>query len=253
VLGTDPLARSLEAQFRELSGIRPVGWSEFRPGLFAGVTTAPVHALNGVIVFDATRADPDYLREAMDRVAAEGYPHALTVRGAAAPRIGELAARLGLAAVDDIPVMTLEHPGDLAIDLPPGLSIRRLEREHAHEHFELTEEIFAMPEGSMAVMCPEDAFALAWVNAYIGEVDGEVVCTAMSYMTQGVVWIYDVATLDQHRGRGYGGAITARAISQAAAGGAQMAALQTSEDGFPVYRRLGFEVVESWTRWTSSG
>jgi len=253
VLGTDPLARSLEAQFREVSGIRPVGWSEFRPGLFAGVTTAPIAALNGVIVFDENRADLDYLREAMDRVAAEGYPHALTVRGAGMPQINELAARLGLLADDDIRVMTLERPADLTPALPPGLSIRRLDREHAPEHFELTEEIFAMPEGSMAVMCPADALALAWVNAYIGEVEGKVVCTAMSYMTEGVVWIYDVGTLDEHRGRGYGGAITAHAIAHAASDGAQLAALQTSEDGFPVYRRLGFELVESWTLWTSSG
>jgi len=63
------------------------------------------------------------------------------------------------------------------------------------------------------------------------------------------VGIYNVATLPEHQGRGFGAAITAHAFRGGFAAGASFAYLQSSDAGFAVYRRLGFRAIESWEPW----
>lgn len=63
------------------------------------------------------------------------------------------------------------------------------------------------------------------------------------------VGIYMVATLAQARGKGYGGAVTAAALASAPD---LPAVLQASDDGQPVYSRLGFQRVTPYTVWYKS-
>src|SRR5436309_796111 len=79
---------------------------------------------------------------------------------------------------------------------------------------------------------------------YLGRVNDEAVTVAMAYRTDDDVGIFNVATPPGHRRRGYGGAITAHAVHAAFAEGADLAWLQTTEIGEPVYRSLGFRHVE---------
>ena len=86
---------------------------------------------------------------------------------------------------------------------------------------------------------------------YIGEVDDITVTTAVSIATGSGVGIFDVATPPEHRGHGYGAAITARAVRDGFTAGARFAWLQSSPEGFGVYERLGFQTVEEWGLWIS--
>jgi predicted GNAT family acetyltransferase len=52
-----------------------------------------------------------------------------------------------------------------------------------------------------------------------------------------------VATPPEHRGKGYGAAVTARAVLEGFGQGADLAGLQASALGEPVYRRMGFREV----------
>jgi GNAT superfamily N-acetyltransferase len=60
------------------------------------------------------------------------------------------------------------------------------------------------------------------------------------------VGIYAVATLPKVRGKGYGAALTARAVQTDAT---LPAVLQASDDGQPVYLRLGFQIVVRYALW----
>lgn len=77
------------------------------------------------------------------------------------------------------------------------------------------------------------------------EGDRPVACAA-TYVGVREVGVYMVATLPEARGKGYGAAITAAAVAVAPN---LPAVLQASDLGQPIYRRLGFEDISSYTLW----
>ena len=81
---------------------------------------------------------------------------------------------------------------------------------------------------------------------FVGYEDGRPVACAATYVGVREVGVYMVATLPEARGKGYGAAITAAAI---AAAPNLPAVLQASDLGQPVYRRLGFQDISSYTLW----
>jgi len=78
------------------------------------------------------------------------------------------------------------------------------------------------------------------LRLYVGYVDGRAVAAGEVCMAGGVAGLYGVATLANWRRRGYGLAVTAHALNLAAREGAHVGVLQASNDGRPVYARLGF-------------
>jgi ribosomal protein S18 acetylase RimI-like enzyme len=64
--------------------------------------------------------------------------------------------------------------------------------------------------------------------------------------------IYYVATPPENRGRGAGAAVTAWMTNHLFYAGASSVVLQSSEAGFPIYKRLGFESYDSYVRFTIS-
>ena len=79
--------------------------------------------------------------------------------------------------------------------------------------------------------------------AYVGYVDGDPVVSGMGWRTGRTVGIYSIATIESVRRRGYGAAMTARVVADGVVAGCDVAALQASEMGRPIYERLGFRTV----------
>ena len=100
---------------------------------------------------------------------------------------------------------------------------------------------------------PPALLRLAGLRCYVGTAEGEPVATCLSATLAGATGIFNVGTLAGWRGRGYGSALTAHAVTDGLAGGAQWAWLQTSAAGHNVYRRLGFQTVEVWPTWVCPG
>jgi hypothetical protein len=82
------------------------------------------------------------------------------------------------------------------------------------------------------------------MSVYVGCVDREVVTIAVGYRTDKEVALFNVATLPKRRRQGYSAAISAHAMRAGFEDSADLAWLQTSPMGEPVYRRLGFRHVE---------
>src|SRR5690348_1364394 len=81
---------------------------------------------------------------------------------------------------------------------------------------------------------------------WVGFVAEKPVSIASAYVGERAVGIYAVATLPETRGKGYGAALTAHATQAAPELPAE---LQASDDGRPVYLRLGFQIVTEYALW----
>lgn len=76
-------------------------------------------------------------------------------------------------------------------------------------------------------------------------VDDEVVAWTDLYIGNDIAQVEDVATLEEHRGKGYATAVVLRAVDEARSSGADIVYLVADDEDWPKewYRRLGFDVV----------
>lgn len=85
---------------------------------------------------------------------------------------------------------------------------------------------------------------------WIGQVDGECVALSAACVSHGVLTVDAVATMPHARRRGYGAAMTdvaARSTPDLPV------MLLASDEGRPVYERIGFREIARWTLWHHPG
>jgi hypothetical protein len=80
-------------------------------------------------------------------------------------------------------------------------------------------------------------------TAWLGD---EAVATAAGHVAYGINLVEFVATMGGHRGRGFGAAVTWAATL---ADPTLPAVLVASDDGRPVYERMGYLAVDRWNVW----
>lgn len=85
--------------------------------------------------------------------------------------------------------------------------------------------------------------------------DGEIVSWADLYVAQGIGQVEDVATKEEHRGKGYATAVVLRAVRAARADGADLVFLVADSDDWPkeLYKRLGFDTIGRLTKFFLTG
>ena len=247
-LGPGAAARALAAAWQLLAITLPGAWAREIGGALAVVSQAPIATLNGVWVIDdgATRAD---VESGLDAVAATGLPHCLQLRPDSQDVLSAVPAQRGLIAEASVPLMATADPPALAP--VPGLALRRLTPEEAPLHCEIAAEAFGAPVEVFTALVNPPVLARPELRGYLGEVEGEPVVTAIGVLAGGAVGIFNVATVPSHQGRGYGTASTAVALADGIEAGASWGWLQSSESGYGVYRRLGFQTLEWWDCWVT--
>jgi hypothetical protein len=244
----DTVATALASTWALVAGTLEDGWSRRFGSATALVTRVPVQTLNGAW---AMRADTPYedIDAALAAVVANDVPYCLEARPGCVAA-DDVAERFGMLAGEDIPLMTTTARADEpAID---GLSLRVLEPGEARLHCDVAGPGFDAPPDLLAGVITPAVLAQPGVSAYVGEVDGEPVVTAMSIALDGGVGIFNVATPPEHRRRGYGAAATARALNDGLAAGAGYGWLQSTAIGHGIYERLGFATIEQWPCWLSA-
>jgi GNAT superfamily N-acetyltransferase len=151
----------------------------------------------------------------------------------------------GFRFSDDTPGMALALevlPAEMR--LPPGLEIRAVEDEAALrvwvEVFTAGYPIPAEMSDPFYTLMADLGLDLPLRN-YLGYLDGAPIATSNLFLGAGVAGVMFVATLPQARGRGVGAAMTLAPLYQARELGYRAGILQSSEMGYPLYRRLGFQ------------
>lgn len=79
-------------------------------------------------------------------------------------------------------------------------------------------------------------------SAFVAYYKGKPVAISKAFYGAGVVGMYRVATLEGARGKGIGTAISLTPLYEAKEKGYQIATLISTEIGFNVYKRIGFDV-----------
>ena len=171
------------------------------------------------------------------RLEQSGAPGYVIDPGPASAAVDAEARRLGLVDRASLPAMLalptwLDGPGETGAAFEHVTTPR--------DALRLIADGFATSLDVAGSLMNERFLALEEVDLYLARVGGEPVSTATTIRTGDGAGIYAVATPAAHRGRGYGGAVTAHAVREAFGRGAPYAYLQASAMGLPVYRRLGF-------------
>jgi GNAT superfamily N-acetyltransferase len=127
---------------------------------------------------------------------------------------------------------------------PPELEIRRvIDAAGIDTHCSvLTAGFGSDPAVALGTAC-RDLLDRPECVVYVGYAGGEPVVSGLGWRTGRTIGVYSIATVESARRRGYGAAMTARVMADGASAGCDVAVLQASEMGRPIYERLGFQTV----------
>jgi GNAT superfamily N-acetyltransferase len=247
----DDIATAAGDVLLQLSETVEGAWALRSSGLVAGATGIPVPNLNGVLV-ESLAARVEDAVPFLDRIRDQGLPYYLQVRPGADPGFRQLATERGMVLEEQIPLMVLADGHELApIGPVDGLTVRQLDPEEAGLHVQVAAAGFGAPSEVFAPLATPATLRTPGVRCYIGEADGVAVTTGLGVTIGDLVAVFNIATPEEHRGRGYGAAVTAAVVQDGLSHGATGAWLQSSEAGYGIYQRLGFTTVERWVCWVT--
>jgi len=149
------------------------------------------------------------------------------------------------------PPLLVRAAGGAVPEPPAELVVERVTDAAGLAAFEqAVVEGYPVPE--LAGLAPGTAFGPALLDTgwafFVGRVDGRAVCTAAGHVSDGVQVVEIVSTLADHRGRGYGEAVTWAATRIEP----ELPALLVASDlGRPVYERMGYQALCRFTFWVA--
>ena len=231
---------AFECIYGEVEGARLDRRSDLLVALLPGV---PIPQCNGAWVCEDSDAAVGALADAVAEVEAAGeWPWVQTRSGHERTRQAALA--LGLTHSERLPGMVVRPDG--FVEAHAQLDIGLIADDEIDETNRLLSASFEAPvelfeQFSDAVQQMEEA---CW---YVGRAEGAIVSTAVGFTIGGATGIFNVATPSEHRGHGYGAALTSHAVRDGFDSGSEFGYLQSSAIGHGVYQRLGFRDVEEYT------
>ncbi|MFJ5266214.1 GNAT family N-acetyltransferase [Streptomyces sp. NPDC088387] len=213
----------------------------FRSGIAEG-------QLNGVLRLTGTTTAEDSMAYARGQLS--GLPWMWWVGPDSAPGTETALTTCGAVRLGAMPIMALEtDKADPAAAAPDDLRIETVTGEPALREWVATyTPSFGVPAGLRDDVARNEIARpdSARITRFLGRRAGRPVATALLYAAHGVAGVYVVTTAEDQRRQGIGTALTAAALAAGRERGLRLATLQSSPDGFPVYRRMGFETVAEY-------
>jgi ribosomal protein S18 acetylase RimI-like enzyme len=146
-----------------------------------------------------------------------------------------------------IPVEDLPQP-----DPPEGVEVRRVTTPGELAPIaELEVRVFGTRREVAERLLGPTMLGVAGVRIYRAARDGEPVGFAWTSVHEGAVGVFGVGTLPEHRRSGIGTTVTRFAVHDAP--GADLAWLQPTGMGRPLYESMGFAAVAEWQVWVRPG
>jgi GNAT superfamily N-acetyltransferase len=240
----------LAEAFRRVARTSASGWVEERDHVVSVATGMPVAAFNPTFVLAPPRDPEAALARVRAFYARAGVAGEISASGGAAAAIADAARSAGFVAGHRVPCMVLA-PLVATTPATPGLEVRRVEDAAALRTFnDVCAEAFGLDRPILAVLDDPRLLDVPGFGFHLGLVEGRAVGTAMTCCIDGVALIFNVATHPSHRRRGIGEAMTWSAVDHGIEAGCDLAFLQATPDGRPLYERMGFEHVTEMATWS---
>lgn len=214
--------------------------------LVATCTGVPVPLFNRVFVFDAP--PPDELSAAVTWLSEREVPFWVTVTEPVVEAVTNHLADLDLVKATEQPGMAMASLDEI----PPPDSVAEIaeiaevtDPDERAEFSTVTASVFGLPQD---VVEPVDRAALAAddVRLFLGRVDGHPAASGVLIRSGDVAGVYSIGVVEEFRRRGIGEAMSWAVLRAGRDAGCQVGVLQSSEMGYPLYERMGFETVVTY-------
>ncbi len=203
---------------------------------------------------------PDVVRRSLDDVGAEGVPVVIMLAGRALASAQPL-VDAGWVCIGAQPLMLLTDPTgsadsvsadsvstdavstDTAVDRitgPADLAEARL----------VVAEVFDISPAMAAVAVPDRVTDGADLSAWVLREQGRMAAVTAAVRRGEGLAIWSMATPPDLRRRGYGRRLLRSVLAQAETEGVDHSLLYSSPEAEPLYRSLGYRVLERWQLWS---
>jgi GNAT superfamily N-acetyltransferase len=227
-------------------------------GVVSILTGLPFDWINQVLI-ERAEATPADLLAGVIRARERGYPFVVRLRDGVDDRFVPALWSAGLERMAE----GSTTPGMLAFPIDrdliraqdaPDLDIRRVTDAAGLDDHRLvaTAGFGTDPAVALGMAC-EALLDLPGCAIYAGYANGAAVVSGFGLQTGRTIGVYTIATVPPARRRGYGAAMTSRVVLDGVAAGCDVAILQASEMGRPIYERLGFRTVVRYSAYARSG
>jgi GNAT superfamily N-acetyltransferase len=251
---------------RELAALEHENWIVYLTGVASCGTRTTVARTGGVltlltglpmdwfnqILIEGEHATPAAVLDAVVQARAEGIDFVVRLRHGIDDRFIPTLIQAGLepAALQTATPGMVAFPIDrdtIAKQAVPELDIQRVgDGAGIDAHRQTATAGFgADPSVAQGTVCA-NVLGRPDCVVYVGYAGGDPVVSGLGWRTGRTIGVYSIATIASARRRGYAAAMTARVVADGALAGCDIAALQASEMGRPIYERLGFRTVVTY-------
>jgi hypothetical protein len=228
-----------------VAGMRPDGVVRRQRGVAVLASGVALRLFNQVFV-ESDEADVDGVADAVATMRSGRFRYVVDLRDGVDDRFAPLMAKLGLVEHDDgepQPGMALAPIRDGG-PAPRELDIRLVADTPAlDDHIRTVAAGFGLDEALVRSFLDARLRDEPGTRFYVGYVDGEPVVSGLGVATGRTIGVYNIATIESARRRGYGAAMTQRVGIDGRNAGCDVATLQASDMGRPIYERLGYRTV----------
>jgi len=171
---------------------------------------------------------------------------------AARRRAGDAFRRHGLYLATELPGMLAERLKGPVRELPQ-LDLRLVGDDATwHAFCQIGALCFNVPLAWFQEVFEDPRVWKNGFTGYVGYAGGEPVSTAATVIAAGAVGVYNVATVPDRQGRGFGESIMRQALDRARDRyGIERTVLQSTPQGLRLYERMGYSVVTNVAVYTS--
>ena len=251
----------------ERAALEHENWIAYLTGVVRCTNAARVHRDGGAVtilsdipfdwfnqvLIERPDATPEGLLGVLDERLGPGSGFVVRLRDDVDDRFIPTLTGTRLAAADEAPTtpgmvaFPIDHAviaDALAPSRLPGFEIRQvIDAIGIEDHRTVVTEGFGSP--------PAVAFGTTCAGlldhpdcmVYVGYVGGIPVASGLGWRTGRTIGVYAIATIPAARQNGYGAAMTARVVTDGSEAGCDVAVLQASDLGRPIYERLGLRVA----------